>query len=87
MRAQLATQSAELRERSSERVSEYRDRAGQAMADARQTVQEQSRIILDQGKARISGAQAEGEVNTQDDVSAPADNSNAQDGDDGDMPG
>jgi gas vesicle protein len=94
MREKLAAQSAELRERSVERAHEYRDRAGHAVADARQAaqdqatrVQEQSRIILDQGKARISGARAEGEVNAQGNESAPEEGSSAQASDDGDLPG
>ncbi len=88
MRAQLAAQSAELRERSVERAQEYRDRAEHAVADARLTaqeqatrIQEQSRIILDQGKARISGARAEGEVKSQNADAAPEESDDATAGD------
>ena len=62
MRTQLVARSTDLRETGAERWVDYRDRASSIVADARsqaaQTtaqVQEQARIILDEGRARHTG--------------------------------
>ena len=60
MRTQLVARSTDLRETGAERWVDYRDRASSIVADARsqaaQTtaqVQEQARIVLDEGRARL----------------------------------
>jgi gas vesicle protein len=62
-RAQIAQKGEELRRVSEQRLQEYREMAGTAVEDARtkvkdttEQVQERARIVLDEGKAKVSGA-------------------------------
>jgi len=61
-RAQIASQSAHLREAGSERMHDYRDRAGEYSAHTRQAahdraahLQDQARIVLDHGRSGSAG--------------------------------
>jgi gas vesicle protein len=61
-RAQISAKGSELRHVGEERIHEYRQLAGSAVEDARSrvqettgTVQERARIVLDEGKSKVSG--------------------------------
>lgn len=66
-RTQIATRGADLRHAGQERLGEYRSMADSAVHDARakvaattSNVQEQARIVLDEGKTKVSDAVEKG---------------------------
>ena len=65
-RAQIATQSAHLRETSSERMHDYRDRAGEFSTHTRNAAQERARIVLDHGRSGSEGDASEEQADAAD---------------------
>ena len=68
-RTQIATRGADLRQAGQERLEDYRSVAGSAVQDARakvvatsSNVQEQARIVLDEGKSKVTDAVEKGKA-------------------------
>jgi gas vesicle protein len=66
-RSQIASRGADIRMAGEERIGEYRSMAGEVVQDARSRVQdstagiqEQARIVLDEGKSKVNPAVEKG---------------------------
>lgn len=56
-RAQIAARSDELKRAGSEQIQHYSDVAGTTIKETSEQVQERARIVLDEGKSKLSSAQ------------------------------
>lgn len=72
MRAQLADQSTQLRQKGAERAGSYVTDARQTAREQAERVREQTRIVLDQGRTRLRGEAEEDDSVTPPDVSDDA---------------